>query len=85
MGGELLFIEATAMGGSGELLLTGQLGEVRSLRPCPSSSFLHVIHSLASSTSFAEFLHSLRFNHPLDSSTFFFDIIRFNHPLQSST
>lgn len=28
MGGEILFIEATRMPGSGELTLTGQLGEV---------------------------------------------------------
>jgi len=28
VGGELLFIEATQMGGSGELILTGQIGEV---------------------------------------------------------
>ena len=28
VGGELLYIEATRMGGSGELILTGQLGEV---------------------------------------------------------
>ena len=28
MGGEILFVEATKMPGSGELILTGQLGEI---------------------------------------------------------
>ena len=41
VGGEILFIEATAMNGSGKLTLTGQLGEVMKESAHAAMSFIH--------------------------------------------